>query len=159
MKDSKSIILDDSHRRVLEVTFSLLDEMLIKFERWANRQESHSILYQENNTLSDAQCRAVLEDISKIKNIIQKLTADLDLVSHKQSVVRAIKAQCELFVLDNLLTLEGHDFDAYGKTSESLINYLTPNVDEIVKLLEKISDIEEKFNDVIHHEHFEHDRS
>lgn len=137
------IIMDipENHRRSIEVTFWMLDQMLSEMEQWALRHEIHSTLYQEINTLSDEQCELILEEIKILRDMLKEVRDDLELRSHEQPISMSLEVMCTLFINDYLMPLLGRNLDHIGKTPLELKSYLEVKVKEFTPHLRRIADI------------------
>ncbi len=71
--------LNEAHNSRIRITLAILDEALVKFEKWAQGREVRSILYREENTLDPERRVGLLGDIAGIPRIIQELRDDLHL--------------------------------------------------------------------------------
>ena len=61
--------LSENHRRGISSTLVLLDEMLCRFERWAEGEAFTGVLYREHNTLSAKHRRRILKEIAALRNL------------------------------------------------------------------------------------------
>lgn len=132
--------IDEKHKRPIETTFWMLDELLCLLERWANGNEIHSLLYHEHNALSDKQRLQLRDEIAVLQNLILQVKDKLELKSHHRDIGMAIQGLVELF-MENIDELEGHRLRSYGEPAPELVAYLDPKVKEFNQHLSLIAHI------------------
>ena len=115
-----TIEIDETHQKVIQISFWMLDQLLCRFDQWAMKHEVHSILYEETNTLSDQQCSFIHDEIKAIRILLKQLKDELGLERHREPVNKIIHVTSILFVTDNLMPIQGKGLDAYGNTADVL---------------------------------------
>ncbi len=129
--------LSESHRSQIRITLTLLDEALVKFEKWAQGREVRSILYIERNTLAPDEQTKLLANIAGIRRIIRELRDDLSLEASPQDIAKTIRAHCYILWV-NILEMTGKYLRGFGEPSQELVDYLDPRANLILQYLDGI---------------------
>ncbi len=129
--------LSESHRSRIRITLTLLDEALVKFEKWAQGREVRSILYIERNTLAPDEQTKLLANIAGIRRIIRELRDDLSLEASPQDIAKTIRAHCYILWV-NILEMTGKYLRGFGEPSQELVDYLDPRANLILQYLDGI---------------------
>jgi hypothetical protein len=136
-----AITLDESHKKIIEITLWMLDEMLCKFDRWVSSKEFRSVLYEEVNPLSAKQRDDIKNEIIESRALLEKLRDDLGLRKHSEPINKVISAMSAIFAADDLITIKGRKIEAYGAAPADLTDYLEVKIEELITRLHKISSI------------------
>ena len=140
MKKREPGELGDTHKRGINITLALLDEMLCQIEQWARGREVHSVLYQERNTLTAVQREMILHEIKAIRRTLCELAQTLRLEPNVNDGSRDIWGRCWGF-LEHLEELHGKHMRRYGEPPAWLSGFLDPKADELIEHLQKIATI------------------
>jgi len=132
------ISLKENHRRSLATALGLLDETLCLFEEYARGREVHSILFEERNRLSARQKKDLLEEISRLRAVLQEMKETLGLRVRVVDVGKKIWGTGAGF-WEILAELEPKRLRAYGAVPEELSTYLKPNVAALLNGMMRIS--------------------
>jgi hypothetical protein len=139
MKGKLPIAISENHRRGIESTLGLLDEMLCRFEQWARGSESRGVLYEEHNSLTARQRKQILGTIVSIREVMKTLRDDLNLEGKVQDVRTAIWSQSASF-WEALVELESPRLKRYGDLPAGFAEYFDPKVDTLIELLRGFSE-------------------
>lgn len=123
--------LSDNHRRGIASTLGLLDEMLCRFERWANGEVVGGVLYQERNTLSRRQRQTILNEIATLRRLLTELRDSLGLEVKTQDVASAIWSQSSAY-WEALVELGSKYLRRYGDMPEGFATDFDPKMEQIV---------------------------
>jgi hypothetical protein len=129
--------LSESHRSRVNITLTLLDKALVKFEEWAQGREVQSVLYREENNLISQERAGILADIASIRRIMQEFRDDLQLKGHPQDSARAIRGHCYILWVD-VLEMTGKYLQGFGEPAQEFVDYLDPKVNLILQYLDHI---------------------
>jgi len=132
--------VSDNHRRRISVTLSFLDEMLCEFEQWARGREVASVLYEEHNTLTAEQRKAVLAEIGDIRESLRNLRETMSLERRTEDVAREMWARSSSFWA-SLVELESKHLRSYGEVPRDLAEIVDQEIPKLVEKLNRISDI------------------
>ena len=135
--------MNENAKRGISVTFGMLDELLCQFEQFANGRELHSVLYHERNRLSTAQRKDVLEAVRRMRSIIMKVKETLRLEDKVEDVASFILGHSSI-IWDDLLDTKSQRLKRYGSIPQTLKNYLDPNIDLVIKEINRLCNIFEK---------------
>lgn len=130
--------INENHKRLIETTFWMLDELLCSFERWLKGNDIHSLLYREHNTLTDTQRVQLGKEIKALRNLLQQVKDELHLKGFTLDVGMSLQGSAALFIED-LKELKGKRLRAYGDSAKELAAYLDPKLDEFITHLSGIS--------------------
>ncbi|MFW6132516.1 MAG: hypothetical protein ACOC8F_01370 [Planctomycetota bacterium] len=131
--------LSDNHRRGISSTLALLDEMLCRFERWANCEAAEGVLYQERDTLSRRQRQRILNEIAALRRVLTELHDSLGLEVKTQDVASAIWSQSSAY-WEALVELGSKHLRRYGDMPEGFAGDFDPKVEQIVRHMMCIGD-------------------
>ncbi len=135
------IKINENHKRVIQTTLTLFDQMLCSFEKWASRQEACSVLYEEVNPLTDEQCQTLTNEIKEIRSLIITMREELELSKTYENIAQSIHAMSLIFISDDLLSLKKEGLEHYGEENVNLFAYLEPKAIEFIERLECIAHI------------------
>ncbi|CAN5345253.1 hypothetical protein BH10PSE19_BH10PSE19_19490 [soil metagenome] len=133
--------LSSNHRRVITTMLWMLDDMLLVFERWCTKEETHSILFEEKNILVPEQRQNILAEIASLRILLTQMQQQLQLIPHVYDIARAISVRSTLFQTDALNALTSKELDKYGKVSSELESYLQPKLQEFIQRIDAIAKI------------------
>lgn len=132
--------IDENHKRSIETTFWMLDELLCRFERWSNRNTINSQLYSEQNNLTDSELQALKTEILALRRLLAEVKDKLELQGFVQDIAKSLQGMASVFT-DNIDELEGRRMHGYGEPSKELIAYLDPKLKEFNQHLTSIAHI------------------
>ena len=132
--------LSDNHRRGISSTLGLLDEMLCRFERWANGEAAKGVLYRERDTLTGKQRQSILKEIAVLREILRELRDSLGLEVKTQDIASAIWSESSAY-WEALVELDAGHLRRYGDMPEGFADDFDPKVEMIVKGMIHVADI------------------
>ena len=118
----------------LTIIEDLVCEMDIVFK------DENKIFSKIEKKISIEKMKKIRENIGEIKKILQKLKNELDLKEERISDVAIINSRCAK-IWEILNDLKGEKLKKYGSVSEDLKNYLDPEIEKILKLVNEIVDL------------------
>jgi tetrahydromethanopterin S-methyltransferase subunit B len=118
----------------LTIIEDLVCEMDIVFK------DENKIFSKIEKKISIEKMKKIRENIGEIKKILQKLKNELNLKEEKISDVAIINSRCAK-IWEILNDLKGEKLKKYGSVSEDLKNYLDPEIEKILKLVNEIVDL------------------
>lgn len=140
MNGKPIIEINENQHRGISVSLGLLDQALCEIKQWAEGREIISIMYREQNQLSLKQRTGILGLIKDIQSIISEIRDAMQLKDHVIQATRSICGHCSI-LWEQILELESRRLSRYGEVSSSLVDYLDPKVEIIVKGILDISDL------------------
>ena len=129
--------LSENHRRAISATLRQVDEIICEFEQFARGREIHSICYQEQNELSADQKRALLREISKMRNVLGDLKETLGLKVTLESAATRIWGYSNCCWVA-LVETESKGLRGYGAVPPGFAEYLDPRMETLIKHLQHI---------------------
>ncbi len=130
--------ISENHKRPIETTFWMLEELLCSFQRWASGNEIHATLYKEHNILTDTQRLKLRDEIIVFQNLLVEVKADLQLEGFTLNLGKALQSLAGLFT-ENMEELKAHRLRSYGEPSPELAAYLEPKIKTFITHLHRIS--------------------
>ena len=132
------IPLSESHRRAITIALRMLDQMLCEFEEYARGRERHSVFYQERNSLTDPQRRALQGQIEEMRKVMADIKSRLALENEADPVAKRIWAKSAAFWEVLVETTTKH-LARYGKPAQELGEFLDPRLTLLIRHLEGIT--------------------
>lgn len=132
--------MPEAMRRGINTTLILLDEQLCEIEQWATGRKHQSVLYQEQNTLSDTQQEGILGELTKARETLHRLRDRLELRTETCDAASRIASLCSA-AWPNLVELQGKHLKRYGEVPAELRATLTPEVETLIDLVRRVADI------------------
>jgi len=123
--------LSENHRRGISSTLGLLDEMLCRFQRWADGEVSEGVLYRQENTLTSRQRQAILKEIAALRRLMVELRDSLGLEVRTQDVGSAIWSQSSAQWVA-LVELGAKYLRRYGDVPEGFSQYFDPKIEQMI---------------------------
>ena len=112
----------------------LVCEMNIVFK------DENKIFSKIEKKISVKKMEKIKENIEEIKKILKKIKEEMNLKEEKISDVAIINSRCAK-IWEILNDLKGEKLKKYGSVSEDLKNYLDPEIEKILKLVNEIVDL------------------
>jgi hypothetical protein len=114
--------------------------MLCEFEQYARGRQRRSVLYQQQNTLSDKQRKQLLSEIEVMKKLLGEIKNALDLEIEEESIASDIVGRCaSLWVV--LTETTSKYLKRYGDVPSELSNFLDPIIERLINHILRISEI------------------
>lgn len=129
----------EAHKRGILVTLEILDEVLCEAEQWARGREIKSVLYIENNTLSDQQTAGILSEIAEMRRVLGELRDSLGLEPRVQDVATVIRSKCA-GLWEHIVELKAKHLRRYGEVPAGLGDYLDPQAERLIQGILRILD-------------------
>jgi len=133
-------IINENQRRAITTTLALLDEMLCVLEQWGKGREAHSVLYEEQNLLSQNQRRNLLHEISRMRKILAGLQECLCLPRQVRSATGDIWSRCAA-LRESLMELEGDRLKGYGALHPNLKRVLEEAIPPLLQGLDRLGSV------------------
>jgi len=130
--------LPPNHRRRVATTFAILDEMLARFERWANGGEDRGVLYRESNTLTAEQRSAILSSVEAIRRTLADAMSVFGIEPRIQDVSVAIWSQSAFF-WEALIETTSRHLESYGPLPAEAAAKLDPMIEKIIADMQAIT--------------------
>jgi len=146
MATQRHIALSDNHRRAITTTLTLLDERLCEFEQIAHGREVQSLLYREQNDLSAAERKRLLQEIARAHQTIREIRDTLLL----EPVVHVLSRQlrgASSSLWETLIETQSKRLRGYGKVPRALAQYLDPNLERLIDCVLTINSVAEGHKD------------
>ena len=140
MSRREGIATNESQRRSVATTLSLLDEVLCLFEEYGKGRELHSVCYEEDNQLSGLQRKRLIEEVDRMRKDMREIKEDLGLPIRTEDVGKKIWGHSVGF-LEVLAEMESKHLRGYGQVPKSLADYLDPRVERLLHRMQGISTI------------------
>jgi hypothetical protein len=118
----------------LTIIEDLVCEMDIVFK------DENKIFSKIEKKISVKKMEKIKENIEEIKKILKKIKEEMNLKEEKISDVAIINSRCAK-IWEILNDLKGEKLKKYGSVSEDLKNYLDPEIEKILKLVNEIVDL------------------
>ncbi len=132
------IELSENHRRSVSITLQLVDKTLCQWDDWTNGQVRSGVKYCERDTFSATQRNELRNKIAKIRQLVTRMRADLQLEAAVIATSQSILGQSAL-LWEMLIELNGASLQGYGKVSEELARYLNPIGEQLGSEMNEIS--------------------
>ena len=134
------IQITENHKCGITCSLYLLDKMLCEFEQYARGRQRRSVLYQQQNTLSDKQRKQLLSEIEVMKKLLGEIKNALDLEIEEESIASDIVGRCaSLWVV--LTETTSKYLKRYGDVPSELSNFLDPIIERLINHILRISEI------------------
>jgi hypothetical protein len=118
----------------LTIIEDLLYEMDIVFK------DENKIFSKIEKKIGVKKMEKIKENIEEIKKILKKIKEEMNLKEERISDIAVINSRCAK-IWEILNDLKGEKLKKYGSVSEDLKNYLNPEIEEILKLVNEIVDL------------------
>ncbi len=125
-----------NHKRALSTTLVMLDELLMDIQRWVDGQCHNSVLYKENNDLTERQKKKLQQQIEIIQTKLLQIGIEVNI----QSAVNDIWSRVSAF-RENIMELESRHMKRYGQIPQESQNYLNDLSKELLFQLDRILEI------------------
>ena len=135
--------LSDDVKRSISSTFWIFDEMLCRFEEFADGREVHSVLYHERNRLSPHQRIELLEAVKQMRGIVLELKETMGLEERVEDAASCIVGHSTA-VWSYLEDTKSKRLKRYGQLPVGLADYLDPRVEAIIGHIRRLWKIFEK---------------
>jgi len=132
--------ITEGHRRNIFTTLWLLDKALCEFRLWAEGRECKSVLYEEVNNLTHSQRADILRETEEIQGTLRVFQRELQLECQVHGAAGSIISQTTGLWI-NLVELGSKYLRGYGEPSQELTRFLEPKVRELLRRVQRISDI------------------
>jgi hypothetical protein len=132
--------IGEDHKRGISTTLRLLDEALCEFRSWAEGRASRSALREEKNDLSEEQRAGILAETDRMMAILLAIRNDLGLEPRVEVAAERIRVRLAT-VWIHLIELSGNKLWGYGIPPAELVQYLEPNVQQLLKCIGQIAEI------------------
>ena len=134
---NRRVPMSENHRRGITTALRFLDEMVCGFEVWARGRQVRSVLYEERNTLSEAQRRELLAEVAAVREALREVKERLGLEGEVLHASRDIWSRASAF-REHLMELEGRALRRYGKVPPPLGRFMDALVARLLRRLDRI---------------------
>ena len=131
--------LSETHRRGISATLSLLDEMLCRFERWANGELAEGVLYRERDTLTSQQRKTIFQEIAALRSLMTELRDRLGLKVTSRDIGIAIWSESSAY-WEALVELGPKYLRRYGDMPDDFARDFDGQVETIIRHMNRIAE-------------------
>jgi len=140
LERSTDVPIDENQKRSIACSLILLDETLCLFEDYARGREVHSVLYEEQNPLTNRQRKNLLAEIGRVRALMRQIKSALGLPTRLTDVVKRIWGHSAVF-LDVVTEMESKSLRGYGQVAPELAAYVDPKAQMLLDCLRRITSI------------------
>jgi hypothetical protein len=117
--------INQNHQRVMAASLYTLEKSIERIEGILTTQPRYRITYEVNDLLDDEVRSALLQDLERMRNIIERLKEKLNLKPRKDSMTRNLWVVEVINIWEALSEMESDELDRYGKTPKELSDVWT----------------------------------
>jgi hypothetical protein len=135
-----------NHRTYLSIAMQVLEDTILEVERTlTNDADCSKIMTETLNDISHCEKTLILQHIAEIKKLINYIAVKLSLEKQLKKTRNAILGSMTVQRI-NLEEIKSKKLSGYGSMSDELKEYLNPQVDRIINLVEEICKIVQSKN-------------
>ena len=132
--------IGEDHKRGITTTLRLVDKAVWVFRSWAEGRSSRSALHEERNDLTAEQRAGILAETDRMIAILVAMRNDLGLEPRLEVAAELIRIRLAAIWV-HLMELNGENLRGRGEPTEDLVEYLEQNVRELLKHVDRITEI------------------
>jgi len=136
----KEIKITEAQKNSISSVLLILDETMDEIEELCISKDKKGILYDVVNNLSEKEKGRVVEDINRIREIIREIAKGINIKKKRYETKRLISSRIAS-LWEMIYEIESNRLKGYGDVSKSLREYLDPEVDKIIHLLNDIEGV------------------
>jgi len=136
----KEIKITEAQKNSISSVLLILDETMDEIEELCMTQDEKGILYDVVNNLSEKEKGRVVEDINRIREVIREIARGINIKKKRYETKRLISSRIAS-LWEMIYEIESNRLKGYGDVSKSLKEYLDPEVDKIIHLLNDIEGV------------------
>jgi len=136
----KEIKITEAQKNSISSVLLILDETMDEIEELCMTQDKKGILYDVVNNLSEKEKGRVVEDINRIREVIREIARGINIKKKRYETKRLISSRIAS-LWEMIYEIESNRLKGYGDVSKSLKEYLDPEVDKIIHLLNDIEGV------------------
>ena len=136
----KEIKITEAQKNSISSVLLILDETMDEIEELCMTQDEKGILYDVVNNLSEKEKGRVVEDINRIREVIREIARGINIKKKRYETKRLISSRIAS-LWEMIYEIESNRLKGYGDISKSLKEYLDPEVDKIIHLLNDIEGV------------------
>jgi hypothetical protein len=136
----KEIKITEAQKNSISSVLLILDETMDEIEELCISKDKKGILYDVVNNLSENEKGRVVEDINRIREIIREIAKGINIKKKRYETKRLISSRIAS-LWEMIYEIESNRLKGYGDVSKSLKEYLDPEVDKIIHLLNDIEGV------------------
>ncbi|GBD39813.1 hypothetical protein HRbin37_02099 [bacterium HR37] len=130
-----------NHRTYLSITMQVLEDTILEVERiLTNNPSCTKIMTETLNDISHCETTLILQHMAEIKKLISHIAIKLKLEKQLRKTRNAILGSMTVQRI-NLEEIKSKKLSGYGSMPDQLKEYLDPQVDRIINLIEEICKI------------------
>ena len=131
------IPIGDNHRRRIGASLSLIDDVLVQWERYAAGAGVAGALRHLENDLTPDQRRALGQLVAQIRSLLAELQDALELPTAVRTVRSTLPGQCGI-LWETVADLDPKHLQAWGVTGPAFNDYWEPRRQRLEHLLNEV---------------------
>jgi len=135
--------LTEPYQRAISSSLAIVEERLFELERLLKNEHGVSIFNSVRSTLGPEQKQHIQREIEDIREGLWDIKSTLSLKSSSVNDAVLIGSRCAS-IWEMLCNLETKRLRRYGAPPEELGNYFDTKIRELIKHIERISELVEK---------------
>lgn len=138
MSSEERRVIDERHRRIIELRMRSFEEALIEIQRLVSTKDEQGIFYRMHNPLSASARRELLEKIEQIKQVLLALKEEFGFSNYNEDIVSRVRGILS-YEWTVLCDTESKRLRGYGDPAPELTQVLDPYVARLIALVEEMN--------------------